>query len=137
MPVHSAPARPFATCSAHDQSSGSDFSNQYAMTLRPPSPGSRGQHRVCTPTVADLARVVDPRALACASMLPSRHSSGAWALARRLADAMRLRYQETRISQGGLRAGRQRRATEVGVAGTWARDLTPKGWIDPARDAWG
>src|SRR5262249_26302744 len=33
MPVHSAPARPFATCSAHDQSSGSDFSNQYGMVF--------------------------------------------------------------------------------------------------------
>src|SRR5215470_11800766 len=37
MPVHSAPARPFATCSAHDQSSGSDFSSQCAMVWDPPS----------------------------------------------------------------------------------------------------
>src|SRR6266852_1462040 len=38
MPVHSAPSRPFATCSAHDQSSGSDFRSQYAMALHPLSP---------------------------------------------------------------------------------------------------
>src|SRR5260370_699664 len=39
MPVHSAPSRPFATCWVHDQSSGSDFSNQYAIAAHPPSPG--------------------------------------------------------------------------------------------------
>src|SRR5262245_17135301 len=36
IPVHSAPARPFATCSAHDQSSGSDFNSQYAMAFDAP-----------------------------------------------------------------------------------------------------
>src|SRR6266542_6933585 len=46
MPVHSAPVRPFATCSVHDQSSGSDFRSQYAIArssgMR--SPRGRGQH---------------------------------------------------------------------------------------------
>src|ERR1700730_18642820 len=38
IPVHSAPSRPFATCSAHDQSSGSDFRSQCAMARHPLSP---------------------------------------------------------------------------------------------------
>src|SRR5438034_11074648 len=41
MPVHSAPSLPFATCSAHDQSSGSDFRSQCAIALLLPSSGNQ------------------------------------------------------------------------------------------------
>src|SRR5262245_39816581 len=59
MPVHSAPSRPFATCSAQDQSSGSDFTSQYAMASMLLSLG--GRMAACrSPTVADLGVFVDP-----------------------------------------------------------------------------
>src|SRR5215471_5193091 len=51
MWVHSAPLAPLATCWAHDQSSGSDFTNQYAMAIEPPSGIS--------PTIAHLSGFVD------------------------------------------------------------------------------
>src|SRR2546422_3503539 len=59
MPVHSAPSRPFATCSVHDHSSGSDFRSQYAMT----TPFSCLQYWESAPegrrhTIADLAAFV-------------------------------------------------------------------------------
>src|SRR5262249_59426679 len=52
IPVHSAPSLPFATCWAHDQSSGSDFTSQYAMVAVLLFGGSR-------PTIADPAAFVD------------------------------------------------------------------------------
>src|SRR5215472_12588977 len=52
IPVHSAPSLPFATCWAHDQSSGSDFTSQYAMAAVLLFEGSR-------PTIADPAAFVD------------------------------------------------------------------------------
>src|SRR5262245_29382980 len=65
MPVHSAPSRPFATCSAHDQSSGSDLTSQYAMALDAPfSPSldaARRSHTVADPE--DFVDLVQARGL--------------------------------------------------------------------------
>src|SRR5262249_27118300 len=56
MWVHSAPLAPLATCWAHDQSSGSDFTSQYAMPALLLPRGSR-------PTIADLVALVKPSVL--------------------------------------------------------------------------
>src|SRR6266705_390623 len=83
MPVHSAPSRPFATCSVHDQSSGSDFTSQYAMasTLLRPGP-SRDSPRSCVLLHARLPPVSGIRVVDDSCRRP------------RLADVVRLLYHE-------------------------------------------
>src|SRR5262245_16929339 len=73
MPFHSAPARPFSTCWAHDQSSGSDLSSQYAMRVT--LPGRRSELEPVEPhPLVRLPGLLDVEALVLAR---PRHRRGA------------------------------------------------------------